>query len=259
MNIRNKFSNGIKKYWEIIVIFFFSLTPLLWLKGSEVIIGHDSGFRLNYLDHLRNLFFSWNPVQNFGADWGILKGFLIIQAPETFFSLLFGSLQVGERISFIFWFFIIGISMYTLINSFFPKKEFWIFRIFSSLFYMFNFFLLQGWFIAERAKFSLFAALPLTVLVLFKTLSREYSVLKGTILFSLTSFFLNGGGSPPLFGSLFLVFGITFAFLTFVNIVEKGFREIAYSLKVLISFSIGFLAINAYFVLPHLYQIINKY
>ena len=85
MNIRDKFSNGIKKYWEIIVIFFFSLTPLLWLKGSEVIIGHDSGFRLNYLDHLRNLFFSWNPVQNFGADWGILKGFLIIQAPETFF------------------------------------------------------------------------------------------------------------------------------------------------------------------------------
>src|SRR3989338_5836187 len=231
--------NKLKNYWEIFIIFVLSLTPLIWLKDNQIILGHDTGFRLNYLDHFRNLFYSWSSTSNFGVDWTILKGFLITQAPETCLSWLFHSLATGEKISFILWFFVIGISMYVFINNFFPKKEFWIFRIFSSLFYMFNFFLLQGWFIAERAKFSLFAALPLTVLVLFKTLSREYSVLKGTILFSLTSFFLNGGGSPPLFGSLFLVFGITFAFLTFVNIVEKGFREIAYSLKVLISFSIG--------------------
>lgn len=251
--------NFFKKNIELLVIFLFSLTPLLWLKGNEVIIGHDSGFRLNYLDHLINLFYSWNSIQNFGTDWGILKGFLIVQLPETFFSLLFGSLTLGQRATFVMWFFIIGLSMYIFVRNFFYQKEFWIMRLFSSTFYMYNFFLLQAWFIAERAKFSLFAALPLGTLIIYKTLLREYSIVKGVMLFSVVSFFLNGGGSPPLFGSLILVYLITFTFLTFRNVRRKGVGEIVHSLRVGLFFLLGFVAINSYFVLPHLYGILNKY
>lgn len=249
----------VKKYWEIFVIFLFSLTPLIWFKDNQVILGHDSGFRLNYLDHLRNLFYSWNPISNFGYDWRILKGFLIIQAPETFFSWLFNSLATGEKISFVLWFFAIGILMYVFINNFFPKKEFWIFRIFSSIFYMYNFFLLQGWFIAERAKFSLIAALPLGLLVIYKTLTKEYSILKGTILFSLIFFFLNGGGSLPLYGSLILVYLIAFIYLTVINVIRNGVEEILYSFKSGVSFLLGFVVINAYFILPQVYVTLNEY
>lgn len=249
----------IKKYWEVFIIFVFSLTPLFWLKDNEIIIGHDSGFRLNYLDHLINLFYSWNPIQNFGTDWGILKGFLIIQAPETFFSLLFSSLQSGQKASFILWFFVMGISMFLFVRNFFYQKEFWIFRLFSSLFYMYNFFVLQAWFIAERAKFSLIAALPLGTLIIYKTLSREYSLIRGVLLFSLLSFFLNGGGSPPLYGSLILVYSITFLLLTVINIRNNGAREIIFSMKTAFAFLLGFLAINSYFLIPHFYGVLNKY
>ncbi len=127
------------KILEVLFILLLSLTPLLWLKGNEVVLGHDAGFRLNPLEHIKNLLYSWNPISNFGVDWSLFKGFLVTQIPETVFTSLTGSLPQGQKLSFIFWFFIMGISMYIFIKNFFPQKKFWIFRLFSSTFYMFNF------------------------------------------------------------------------------------------------------------------------
>ncbi len=251
--------NKLKNYWEIFIIFLLSLTPLTWLKDNQIILGHDSGFRLNYLDHFRNLFYSWSSISNFGVDWTLLKGFLITQAPETFLSWLFNSLATGQKISFILWFFVIGISMYVFVNNFFPKKDFWIFRIFSSVFYMYNFFLLQGWFIAERAKFSLFAALPLGLLIIYKLLNKEINLIKGIILFSFIFFFLNLGGSPNLYGSLILVYLITFIYLTFINYLSYGVREVFYSVRILVGLVAAVFLINAYWILPQIYLVVNKY
>ncbi len=241
------------KILEVLFILLLSLTPLLWLKGNEVVLGHDAGFRLNPLEHIKNLLYSWNPINNFGADWSLFKGFLVAQVPETVFTSLTGSLSQGQKLSFIFWFFIMGISMYIFIKNFFPQKKFWIFRLFSSTFYMFNFFLLQAWFMAERAKFSLFAALPLGLLVLYKTLSKEYSLLKGMVLFSFIFFLLNGGGSPANYGAIILTYSLAFFYLTFTNFVRGGLREIFFSIKTAILFFVGFLFINAYWILPQVY------
>lgn len=247
------------KLLEIMLIFFLSLTPLLWLKENYIVLGHDSGFRLDPIQHLINLFYSWDPSSNFGADWSLLKGFLITQAPEALFIALTKSFTVGQQLTFIFWFFLMGFSMYVFIDAFFSDKKYWIFRIFGSTFYMFNFFLLQGWFIVERAKFSLFAVLPLGVLLIYKTLTKEYSILKGVILFSLTSFLLNAGGNPTFYGALILIYGITFIYLTAANIRRRGYREIIYSFKIGLFFIIGFLAINAYWILPQIYLFFNHY
>ncbi len=241
------------KILEVLFILLISLTPLLWLKGNKVVLGHDAGFRLNPLEHIKNLLYSWNPISNFGVDWSLFKGFLVAQVPETVFTSLTGSLSQGQKLSFIFWFFIMGISMYIFIKNFFPQKKFWIFRLFSSTFYMFNFFLLQAWFMTERAKFSLFAALPLGLLVLYKTLSREYSLLKGMVLFSFIFFLLNGGGSPANYGAIILTYSLAFFYLTFTNFVRGGLREIFFSIKTAILFFVGFLFINAYWILPQVY------
>lgn len=248
-----------KKNIEILLIFILSLTPIWWLRNGEIIIGHDSGFRLNYLEHLRNLSYSWNANHNFGSDWAILKGFLIIQAPESFFSFIFRSVWLGEIATFIFWFFIMGLSMYIAIKALFPEKEFALARIVGSIFYMYNFFILQGWFIAERAKFSLFAALPLGFLIIYKALNKQYSLLKSTIYFSILTFFLNGGGSPPLYGSLILTYAITFIFLTLINIRKNGATEIIYSIKLILCLFLGFFFINSYFILPQIYAALNSY
>lgn len=247
------------KFLETLLLFLLSLTPLLWLKDGYVIFGHDSGLRLNPLQFWENLFYSWNRTANLGLDWSQFKGFLIAQFPEVIFSLLTGSIDNGQKIIFIFWFFVIGISMYTLVNSLYPEKKFWFFRVFASVFYMYNFFLLQGWIIAERAKFSIFAALPLGLLVLYKTLSKEYSLLKGAVLFSFIFFFLNAGGSMPIFGSIFLTYGLTIIYMTILNFIENGPKEIFFSLKLMLSFTAGFLLINAYWTLPQINLIFTSY
>lgn len=247
------------KLLELLGIIALSLTPLIWFKNNSLVLGHDSGFRIKFLKYLYDLFYSWNPNVGFGADLSINKGFLITQFPETFFSYLSGSLRTGEMLTFIFWFFVIGITMYVFVNSFFPKKEFWFVRIFSSLFYMFNFFILQAWFIAERAKFSLFAALPLGFLVLYKTFTREYSLIKGAILFSLIFFILNGGSSPPLYGAVLLSFSVLVLYFTFLQLFGRNYREIIYYVKIVISFALASLLVNAYWVLPQIYLIFSSY
>lgn len=252
----------IKKYskvFEVLVILFMSLTPLLWLKDGQIILGHDSGFRLDPIAHLRNLFYSWDSSANFGTDWSWFKGFLITQAPETFFIALTKSFTVGQQLTFIFWFFSIGISMYIFINAFFKEKDYWFFRVFASIFYIYNFFLLQAWFITERAKFSLFSLLPLGTLLIYKTLTREYSILKGFILFSLVSVVLNAGGNLTFYGVLLLAYGITFIYVTVVNILRGGKKELIYSLKALLLFLVGFLAVNAYWAFPQLYLFFSGY
>lgn len=247
------------KYWELLFLFILSLTPLLWFKDGSVVLGHDSGFRLNPLNYWQSLYYSWNPISNFGAVWAQFKGFLVTQFPETLFTALTGSLSIGERITFIFWFLVLMVSMYVFVSGFFNERKYWFIRIFTSVFYAFNFFLLQGWFIAERAKFSLFAALPLGVLIIFKTLTKEYSLLKGVILFSFLTFFLNGGGSLPLYGGLILAFGITFLYLTLLNFKENGRKEIFFSLKTFFSFIFSAFLINAYWIIPQAYLVLKSY
>lgn len=247
------------KFLEVLFLFLLSLTPLLWLKDGQIILGHDSGFRINPIQYLVSLFYSWDPTSNFGQDSSLYKGFLITQAPEAFFTALTRSLTVGQELTFILWFFLMGCSMYIFINAFFSEKKFWIFRIFGSTFYMFNFFLLQAWFIVERAKFSVVTVLPLGVLFIYKTLTKEYSIVKGLILFSLTSFFFNGGGNPTFYASLILAYGITFIYLTLINVRLNGWKEIIYSLKFALVLLLGFLAVNSYFIFPQAYSFYKSY
>ena len=73
--------------------------------------------------------------------------------------------------------------MYALLCYLHPKKNDYPVRIFGSLFYMMNHYLLQAWTIAERTKFSIVAALPIVVLLIIKTLHKKESPVK--ILYSL--------------------------------------------------------------------------
>ncbi|MDO8621208.1 MAG: hypothetical protein Q7R31_02915 [Candidatus Levybacteria bacterium] len=247
------------KFFEILFIFLISLTPFLWLRNGQVILGHDSGFRLDSFTYWLNLLYSWNPIPNFGSDWSIFKGFLITQLPEALFTTLTGSLGDGQLLTFIFWFFAIGLSMYIFVNSFHKDSKFWFLRIFASTFYMYNFFLLQAWFIAERAKFSIYIALPLCVLLLYKTLTKQISLWKGLFFFSLLLFFFNAGGAPTFLGSFFVSFAATLIYFAIRNFQKGGIRELTYALKVGILFLVGFIIVNAYWILPQAYLMFHNY
>ncbi len=242
----------LKNWWMVIevgILFIFSLVPLLWLSNG-VILGHDSGFRLNFLTYYQDLLYSWNKSGNFGSDWSLYHGFLLIQLPETIFMFLTHSFALGQKLTFIYWFFLMGISMYILMSSLFPDKKKWPLRLFASMFYMYNFFLLQGWFIAERAKFSLYAASPLALLILYNVFIRNAPVLKSAILFSLVYFFLNGGGSPPLYGGTMTLLIASFVIFTVFRIRKQGFSGLLFGVKSGVVFLLTALGTNLYWLIP---------
>lgn len=242
---------------ELVYLFILSLVSFLWLKPGEMILGHDSGVRLNGWDYWRDTFFSWNPGVNFGKDWAIAKGFLVTKLPELVLTDLFGN-TLGQQLTIAFWLFLMGASMYVAVRLLFPTAT-RLMRLWASTLYMYNFFVLQGWWIFERAKFATYAALPLVFAFLYKGLTRQYSIATTAIFIAVTLFFGNGGGSPPLYGALLVTGGVTLAFMTIVNIRRRGWKELLYSAKLVGAILAAWLLLNAYWIVPEAYLYATSY
>jgi hypothetical protein len=234
--------------FEITLLFLLSLTPILWVHNGFVILGHDSGFRFQIMEHMKRFVATWNSSLNMGTDWSLYKGFLIIQAPEVFFQTLFGSLESAQPFILIFWFFVMAMGMYFAMLGFFPQKKHWYIRLYTSFFWMYNFYILQAWFIAERAKFSLYAALPLALYLIVSTFQRKRPVMVSAIVFGFLYFVLNGGSSPPLFGASMVAWGLTFAVYSFFEIKKNKGKGLLFSLSIIFSFLFTFFVFNAYWI-----------
>lgn len=242
--------------WEGFILLFCSLTPLLWLRGKEVIIGNDSGAHIDALQHLINIFYSWNPTVSFGYDLSAFKGHVLVKLPETLFQLATGSLQHGEQLMFVFWFFVMGMGMYAAMRLLYDGAKFWLLRLWTSIFWMYNFFILQAWTNIDRAKFSLFAALPIVFALLIRVSQRSMSPMKAAVLSSLLLFFLNGGGAAPLYGGLFVLFGVTVITL----LITQKSRQTRMALLQFVALSGMFTALtNAWWLLPLSYTTITGY
>lgn len=240
---------------ELIILFIFSLSPFLWLRGQEILIGHDSGVRLNFLDNLQSYLYAWDPIANFGHNWSLYTGFLVSQFPETFFAWISGSVARGEPLGFWFWFFAIGVSFYIFAKYFFSDKKYMPLRVIGPVFFMYNFYILNGWSIFERAKFSLYIALPLMIVIFFKTVQREWSLVKGGMLLGLLFFFFNGGGSPPLYGGILVTYVLLAAYFIFSG--PHVFTKRVIGLTIL--FGIFFFLFNLYWILPQAQLLLGNY
>lgn len=192
-----------KPIFEVLVIFLFSLIPLLWFKQGFLAAGHDMSYPLAPIDFWLDRLFVWTDrIGSFGSNQTDAIPGVFIHGLQAFFYFVTGSLQLGQKLDFIFWFFLPGVTMYIMLRSLHPSKDEFITRISGALFYMLNHYLLQGWIIAEMSKFSTVSALPLVVLGIINVNLRGSSVIKTSILIGITLFFLNGGAGIPLWGGL---------------------------------------------------------
>lgn len=190
-------------FLEVSFIFLVGLIPLLWFKEGYLAAGHDMSYPLAPIDFWLDRLFVWTDrVGSFGSNQTDAIPGIFIHGLQALFYYLTGSLQLAQKLDFVFWFTLPGITMYILLRSLHPEKDDFLLRISGSLFYMLNHYLLQGWIIAEMTKFSIVAALPLVVLAIINVNLRNGSVLKNSILVGITLFFLNGGAGIPLWGGL---------------------------------------------------------
>lgn len=252
--------NKIKKYWEILIILFLGLTPLLWYKNSNSLaLGHDMGFPINPIVFFQDRLFLWTDRVGLGWDQTLGSAATLIHGLEALVASTGLPIFEVQKIIFVFWFLLPGLAMYYFVSTIHKERDQWFIRLSASLFYMFNHFLLQAWFIAERTKISLFIALPILLGLTISMLEGRISKIKGLALMSLVFFLFNGGGGLPLYGGLLLTLFTAFVFFGFINL-RRNFKV---ELKRLIGIALGILAsfilANFYWVLPLFVSALSSY
>jgi len=239
-----------KKFFvEVLVIFVLSLVPLLWFKPGTILVGHDNTYPLAPKVFLANRLSTWTE-NFFGHDQSLILGTIpihFIDAIPNFFGI---SLQTGQKMVYIFWFFMIGLSAYILAWVLRPQSR--LFRLTAVILYQFNYFILQGWWIGEKSKFSAYIALPLVLSVFFLVTRKKLSILTGAILTSLILFVFNAGGlyGVPLYGGAFVAVGVFVVLKVLALLQEKNYNALRrFVLFVVAAVMLSVLA-NSYFLIP---------
>lgn len=243
--------NKLKNYWEIFIILFLGLSPLLWYKNpNSLALGHDMGFPIDPIVFFKDRLFLWTDRVGLGWDQTLGSAAVLIHGFEALTASTGLPIFIVQKIVFIFWFVLPGLAMYYFVSTIHKEKEQWFIRLGASLFYMFNHFLLQAWFIAERTKISLFVALPLLLGLTINIIDRRISPLKGLALMALIFFFFNGGGGLPLYGGSLLALSLGFLFFAIFHL-KKSFKTEFKRLS-LLAFGIvsSFILANFYWILP---------
>ncbi len=234
---------------EILFIFFVSLTPLLWFRDGMVMVGHDHVAPLNPTEFFQGRFTTWND-QFFGRSQVLILGTMLIHFFDAIPSYLGFNLVATQKIVFVFWFFMIGVSAYALATVISGKSR--LFKLLAVLLYQFNFFILQGWWIGEKSKFSAYIAAPFLLSVFLLVDSGRLPPVSGAILNSFVLFVFNASGlyGIPLYGGLFVVMG---AFVVFA-LVEHWFKKNTAAFQRLVHLTLATLVlgvlVNAYVYLP---------
>ncbi|MBI5123446.1 hypothetical protein HZA75_06330 [Candidatus Roizmanbacteria bacterium] len=252
--------NRLKKHWEILIILLLGLTPLLWYKNSNSLaLGHDMGFPINPVNFFSDRLFLWTDRVGLGWDQTLASAAILIHGLEASLAGLGLSVFVVQKIVFIFWMVLPGLAMYYFVSRIHKEKEEWFLRLSASFFYMFNHFLLQGWFIAERTKFSLYAALPLLLTLIMQMIKGEIRIIKGLCFISIIFFFLNGGGGIPLFGGLLLTIGLAFMYFGFLEIRKNHKKGIKRLSLIALGVFFSFIFANFYWILPTFIKMFRSY
>jgi len=236
--------------YEVIIIFIISLLPLTWLRGGEIILGHDANYHINHVERMISSTFSWNDMSYYGRDWTYDRGYLPVNLIQLLLLKLTPSFSSMQSIFFVFLFLVIGLSIYSLALAVFPKIKYRPFRLIAAVGAMFNFFILQGWFTADTGRFLIFAGLPLYILVIHNLFTRVWSQRKSYIIFAALSFFFNGNGLPPLVGFQAIAVGLVGVFYAVFCIRSYQWRGVWFSIKAAFMFICIFALVNMYWLLP---------
>jgi hypothetical protein len=236
---------------ELLIIVLLALVPLLWLSKGQIILGHDANYHINHFSRMISSMFSWNDLSYYGRDWTYDRGYTPINIIQGIFLVLTPSFSSMQTVFFICLFCVLGMGVWIPLVMIFPDKRYVFFRLLSSCFAMFNFFILQGWFTADTGRFLVFAGLPLYFLIIHKWFTGSWTYKKTILLFALISFFFNGNGLPPLVGFQWIMIGLLSIFYGFYRIRKTGWMKgIIFTIA---SFLIGlliFFVINLYWLLP---------
>lgn len=237
---------------DLFIILVIALIPLLWFSKGYMVTGQDAAYPLNIMENFRSRLYTWNGQEPFGRDYSYDMGSITIHGIEAGFKFLGFTLFDAQKLTFIFWFFAMALSMYYCAVAFRKYIPYRYFPLIAAVVYSVNFYLLAIWRQGAGTSFSAYTALPLLASFYIRILTGDLAVVPGSLLFSFTLFFLNAGGglSIPLFGGTLLVIGTSSVYFFLLNIRRNFWnivRRLALTILLIFIFSLW---LHAYWLLP---------
>lgn len=249
-------------FFEMLVLCLGSLIPLLWFVPNHMVIGYDSGYPIEFIPYFQQRLYTWLGSQAFGLDTTLWLGQIFLLGLLAGVRFLgFGMYDV-QKITFIFWFFAMSVSMYSLVLYLFKKPEQAFIRLCAVFFYVINFFLFSFWIQGEQTTFSVYTLLPLVVVMCLKFYEHRNSVFTTAVVGNIVFLFFNAGGviGFPLLGAV-IIAGIVVTVFYAVDAYKKHVWNVFVIRFVLLAGLSGgiFVLMNAYWLLPFFSQFFQHY
>ncbi len=213
------------KYKDLILLLILGLVPLLWygIDANMLITSDDSGTSLDPVALIKKRLFAWDGSVNLGVSQNNNFGSIIYYGTEALSAFLTGSVFTGQKIITIVWFLIPMLVMYYVIKRIAVFRDKPYMALFAAVLFQFNHFQQHAWRVYWRTRFSTYILLPISLLLLIDYLDGRRKLFRTSIIFGIAVMFLNGGGSPPVFGANIVMFMAVGVYFLIIHIRDNLF------------------------------------
>ncbi len=254
--IINKFKATEGWNWPLIVTGLLLLgaviLPLTWFVGDQMLLRGDPMFVFDPARYWQTLWQVWHGKINLGYGDELPPAMLIHYALPALLAAFGASDQVAEKLHFIIWFALPGLSIALFINLLARqlKVSQWAVPIAVS-FYLFNLYRLAIF--GDNNHFEVYAATPLALYFLTKALATDRHWLPGALSLALTTLIVTRAGTNP---PMYLMFWIPVALYGLV-LTLANYRAWRRWLPVWLVFGGVTLILNLFWLVPF-YQILRQ-
>jgi hypothetical protein len=251
MSQNQKIKDGkIRILAECALLFIVGLAPVLWFQEGSLLISEDLNVPKTF-EVLERYFYAWDDSVNLGTapfDYFAAIFFFFLQC---LISALDFSLQTIQKLLFIFWFVVPGLSFYYFLHMILPKHILKNGALAGSLFYMTTTALIPIWQGFNIANLTGYAFGPILLALFLQMMDGKLPYLKGAAAFGLMSFIASplGVNSPFL-----LVFSIPFMLYSLFKVVpplkDREYKTAWTILAKALGFAFIFILVNTFWIIP---------
>lgn len=186
------------KTFQIIILLFFSLTPIIWFIGKwgDLINGVDTNFPLDPWIWLTRRFYAWSSVSNGGLPMSSNVSGILFHTVQSIPYLLGANLQLVELISLIFWFSVLVVSAYLFARLIVKER---ISQVVFVCLYVFNIYLFNTWENIKVSNIALVIGIPLFLSILIASERKSLSINKLIFYTAISATLVTGSGINPAY------------------------------------------------------------
>jgi hypothetical protein len=243
---------------DLCIVFVLGLVPLLWFRSNLVINSEDMALLLDY-EKWHDILFVWNDKINVGTDYILITPDYFFQSINALPQIMGASAGEAQRIMFVVWFTIPGLSMYWMMREFVPGEGSRTAALMAVGLYMFNLYEIPMWLGFNHANICAYATFP-AILVVIRRVWKERRMFSAWGLALLLILLVASGAAinPPLLAILLMFLSAYFInlFVAEGGVSDHESRQQLF--RFLPGFFLAFVTVQAFWVIPFLgQQILN--